>query len=140
MLFYRKLTAVFILLLFIYLQIGKNNSERKDLRESKVTVMKKITAVFSNSEDGELCLMRLAPYISSYSIDVNEGNYFLDMTTPDCGLNSYWGVDTPGFMNVSGYTARPRHMTANIDYLNKFESNVKKIVRQFGGRIESGDS
>ena len=98
--------------------------------------MKKITAVFSDSEDGDLCLMRLAPYISSYTIDAHEENYFFDYTTPDCGLNSYWGVDTPVFMNVSSYNARPRHMTVNIDYLNKFESNVKKILRQYGGRIE----
>ena len=98
--------------------------------------MKKITAVFSSSEDADLCLIRLAPYISSYSFDTDDGNYFLDMTTPDCGLNSYWGVDTSGFMNVSGYTFRPRSVTVNIDYLNKFENNVKKTVRQYGGRIE----
>jgi len=109
---------------------------KNDTTESKVTVMKKITAVFSDSDDGELCLMKLAPYIGSYSIDTHDENYFYDYTTPDCGLNSYWGVDTPVFMNVSGYSSRRKNMRVHIDYLNQFESNVKKILRQYGGRVE----
>jgi len=99
--------------------------------------MKKIIALFPGTEDAELCLMKLSPYITSAALEPLAAFDAPVLPSADCGLNTFWGVD-PMYQWINGTAAYERkNIKLRADFPNRFESTVQRIIRQFGGICES---